>query len=118
MKHPTPKRSAAVWVLDRRGTPPRLIALDEHTRTAVTVQRGRGDSQPEQFVAQLVQEYGLPRAIKTDYGCEFLSSSSRAWLSQRGIEHVISRPTATHHWDRIGPAMPSRQRNRRPQSKG
>jgi putative transposase len=41
---------------------------------------------------QAIEEYGQPRAIRTDNGPEFTSRAFDAWCYERGIEHRFIRP--------------------------
>ena len=64
-----------------------LIVVDEFTRESLAVVCARSLTAHDvvRTLAQLVDQYGSPRCIRSDNGPEFIANSVKQWLSNRDI---------------------------------
>jgi transposase InsO family protein len=64
-----------------------LTVLDEHTRRGLWIECARHLTSVDvvRVRAQLVELYGVPAAIKSDNGAEFVAKKVQDWIEERGI---------------------------------
>jgi transposase InsO family protein len=64
-----------------------LTVLDEHTRRGLWIECARHLTSVDvvRVRAQLVELYGVPAAIKSDNGAEFVAKKVQDWIKERGI---------------------------------
>lgn len=90
-----------VWCWDfvfgrtTNGTPLKWLSIvDEYTRECLTLSVGRSFTSEDviEALATLFGSRGVPRAIRSDNGPEFVSQAIRAWLGRLQIETLYVAP--------------------------
>lgn len=71
-----------------------LTVIDEYTREALAIDVAGSirSGRVIEVLAQLVSTHGAPRALKSDNGPEFVSRAILRWLTEAGIDCVLSDP--------------------------
>jgi len=71
-----------------------LTVIDEYTREALAIDVAGSirSGRVIEVLAQLVNVHGAPRSIKSDNGPEFVSHAILRWLTDGGIDCVLSDP--------------------------
>jgi transposase InsO family protein len=71
-----------------------LTVIDEHTRQALWIECGRHLTSVDvvRVLEQLVELHGVPTAIKSDNGAEFVAKKVQEWIAERGIGAVFIDP--------------------------
>ncbi len=71
-----------------------FTAIDDHSRRCVALEFDVAlpSERVTRILDQAIEEYGKPRAIRTDNGPEFASKAFDAWAYSHGIEHHFIRP--------------------------
>ena len=73
-----------------------LTVVDEYTRECLALE-GASSMRSERVVhtlARLVDEYGVPKYLRTDNGSEFISRRTQQWLRTHGIQSALIDPGA------------------------
>lgn len=71
-----------------------LTVIDEYTREALAIDVAGSirSARVIEVLAQLVSIHGAPRALKSDNGPEFVSRAILRWLTDSGIDCMLSDP--------------------------
>lgn len=71
-----------------------LSVVDEYTREclAIVVERSLSSEQVVRCLAELVEQHGAPKYLRTDNGSEFIARRTQQWLRTQGIEPARIEP--------------------------
>lgn len=71
-----------------------LSIMDEHTRECLALKVGRGITSEDviETLAEVFAMRGVPRAIRSDNGPEFIARAIQEWLKRLGIETLYVAP--------------------------
>ena len=71
-----------------------LTLIDEYTREClcIHVDRNIGAKTVQAVMAELVDEHGAPKHIRSDNGSEFIEKNLRAWLADQNIKTLYIEP--------------------------
>jgi putative transposase len=71
-----------------------LTLQDEYTRECLALEVGTSmkSRQVIEVLERVVRERGVPAAIRSDHGSEFISNRVQEWLAVKGIEPIYTKP--------------------------